>query len=95
MFTPRENITLRHRRSFANGQPVYEDETAAAAVIEEETRKKNGITADGTVFIIAPPAEAAIGDIICWQGAEYHIENLRRCRSIDGRLCGTRCTALK
>ena len=95
MFTAQEKIILRHRNGFRNGQPVYVEKEAAATVIEAETRKKNGITADGSTFIIAPPAEAAAGDIIRRRNTEYHIEKIQLCRDIDGVIRGIKCTALK
>lgn len=95
MFEPTEEITLYHRTASVNGAPVYEESTARASVIEAAGAGEGGVTAAGSVFIIAPPADAAIGDAIGWGGNRYRIGTVCHCRDLSGRICGIRCTAIK
>ena len=83
--------------TYHDGKPQYEEyqgEAFETAATELDLKEPAGISVD-RVFLVRCQTEVVAGSIIVADAAEYRIENVRRCRRLNGDDYCYRCQTVK
>ena len=90
------NVTIRILRPEygADGAVAYTEYTTDALRIERRERQHGDLPPtcrERTEFLIPPPTEVRIGDLLCCDDERFELDNVRVCRDLDGSLIAHRC----
>jgi hypothetical protein len=83
--------------TYLDGKPQFDEYTGEAfetAATELDLKEPVGMSVD-RVFLVRCPVEIVPGSIIISEGAEFRIENVRKCRRLNGADFCYRCQTTK